>query len=310
MKRLFKGVIALCCALTCILGASSCATVKDGSKIQTVAITFEVDGKQEVINFELYLNFAPGTIDHFTYLSNQGYYTDTVVSNVKGHIEFGAYYLNNGSFKSKYDEDATKSYNSIISSYATADKYVGPEKDPRYNEDYTVVGEFTNNGFAGNTLGLDGALVLKRDINTEDGGLSYDSGKATMAITFGADDYFTSKNEFAIIGMVVTDDEKGSKDSSYDRLKDLMKEYAEDENGNIYYYYTYGGEVKNTLGNYFMYSDDGKYYAKDDAGHYTVEVDETEYEELLKEMTENPENLRTIPSEEVEIKIVSIVFGK
>ena len=308
MKRLFKSLMALCLAGCCFFGMTACDEVKNGSKLKTVSIVFDVDGTEEKIDFELYVNLAPGTVDHFEYLSGQGYYDNTAVSNIKGHVEFGEFYYDGNVFKSKYDNDAVKSYYSLITSSYVSGKTIGPGSDPRYNSDFTVNGEFAKNGYTGNTLSLSGALVLKRDINTEDPGLSYNTGKATMAVTFGSDSYFGNASEFAVIGKVLTNDATDNKKSSYDRLKAIMTDNAEDEDGNIYYYYDGEVEVEG-VGNYIFYSDDGKYFAQDETGAYTVELDGEEYDELVEDFAENPQNLRTLPAGK-KITVKSITISK
>lgn len=309
MKKLIKGLIAICMAVCCLLGVVSCDVIKNGSKLQAVTVTLNVNGVEEDFNFELYLNLAPGTIDHFTYLVNEGYYDNTIVSNVKGHVEFGAY---DSSFNSKYGEGA-KSYYSLINANTVKDKYVGPAKDARYDSKFNVVGEFASNGYVGNSLSLDGALVLKRE-DLED----VNSARATMAITFGSDSYFTSANDFAVIGKILTDDAEDEDETSYNRLKAIMSEYAEDEHGNVYYNYAYvSGDRKDDYGTFFMLSEEsGMYYAKDANGEYTIEiVDDESVEEdageiLLKEFSTNSKYLNVIPYGDVVITVSKIVFKK
>ncbi len=341
MKKLFKALIALCCALCISLGVISCSEIKGKSKIQKVTITLSVNGEKQDFNFELYLNYAEGTIQHFTDLAKNNYYDGTAVSNLNGHIEFGSYYLANGALKSKYDADATKAYSSIITAEYMKGKtlYYGKDKDeaskyPRYNQDGSIIGEFALNGYTGNELGFNGALVLKRDINLEEGEAAnaYDTGKATMAVTFGNDGYFTSSSEFAIIGMVCSDDEDANGDSSYERLKALMTDYSKDSSSNVYYYYTLGtdeyydsltedSEVNGfempNYGHYFMYdAEEGSYFYKNQDGVY-VELSASEdekivedpYDVLMEEWEENEVYLNTLPYGNVEIKVEKIVFA-
>ena len=139
-----------------------------------------------------------------------------------------------------------------------------------------------------------------------------------MAITFGSDSYFTSANDFAVIGKILTDDAEDEDETSYNRLKALMKDYAEDEHGNVYYHYTYvSGKRTDTYGDVFMYSaEDGAYYAQDENGEYTIEVvDDEDVEEdpaeiLLKEFASNAKYFNIIPYGNVVITIKSIVFEK
>ena len=318
MKKVFKCIIALCCAMCCLLGIVACDTVKGNSKVKSVTVTLNVNGNKEDFNFDLYLNYAPGTIEHFTYLAEQGYYDNTAVSNVDGHVEFGAYYFVDGLLKSKYDKDAEKSYYSIITETYAKGKTIGPADYARYTGDLKVNGEFNSNGFKGNSLTLSGSLVLKRDVDSETPAAAYDSGLGTMAITFGSDDYFTGSGEFAIIGSISSNDAKGDVKSSFDRLKALMEKYDKDDNDNVYYYYSYeSGERKDEYGNYFMYSaDDGAYFAKDGNGEYTVELERDEDDEdapvnvLLDEFAKYDDYMHNLPYGENVITVEKITFGK
>lgn len=317
MKKIFKALVALFCTACISMGVLSCAEVKGKSKIQRITITLDVNGTVQDFNFELYLNYAPGTIEHFTYLAkDKAYYNNTVVSNVAGHVEFGSYYMANGELKSKYDKDLSNGYFKAITSAYAADKYLGNEKSSaylRYTSDLSIKGEFAANGYVGNDLGLNGALVLKRDVDTETSAAAYNTGKATMAVAFGNDYYFNSNSEFAIIGMICTDDATDSQASSYDRLKKLMSDYDADSKGNVYYYYTLGSE----FGNYFMLNaEDNAYYAKGEDGEFSLKIEDDEdveedaHELLLDELKEHKECLNTIPYANTVITVKSITFNK
>ena len=331
MKKLVKGIIALCLTLCCCFSAISCAEYEGNSKIQRVTITLNVNGESQDFNFKLYLNYAPGTIEHFTYLAEQGYYNNSAISKLNGHVEFGSYYYASEAsslLKSKYDADAVKSYASLITDSYKKDKYVGPGKDARYDEEGFVTGEFLANGFEGNTLGLNGALILKRDILDEENERSpelYNTAKATMGIAFTGDGYFTSNKEFAIIGMICTDDGNDDVDSSSVRLKELMSEYGEDEDGNVYYHYTYdSGERtdKNEdgsyiYGEYFMYSSEhSAYFAQDENGEFTIELERNTNDTkapvnvLLDEFATYDEFFNVLPYGNIQIYVEKITFKK
>lgn len=308
MKNFVKKIAVAALAFTTLTGAVACGNVKNGSKLQTMTVTFDVDGTEKTVDFELYLNLAPGTIDHVKYLVGENYYNDTVVSNVNGHVEFGEYYLNDGEYVSKYGEGATLSYDSVIKSYATDDKTVG-NTVKRYNDGYTVSGEFERNGIKGNTLSLsDGALVLKRNIAKEssDDDAMFDTAKATLAVTFGSDGYYYSADKFAIIGKV--------KDS--DALTEIKKfiadDFKKDDNGNTYYYYDYENctaeENKadlEKLGHYFMKDDEGNYYYKS-GSEYRIMGDD--YEDIISEFSSNSKFMRILPVKTITVK--SIKLGK
>ena len=312
MKKLFKGLIATFCALCCMMGVVACDEVKEGSKIKDVTITLSVNGVEQDFTFELYLNFAPGTIEHFTYLAENGYYNDTAISNVSGHVEFGGYYFKDGVLTSKYD-DSEKSYLKLITEEYIKNKTIGPKDDARYNgEERRVNGEFEKAGFYGSTLSLDGALVLKRDLDEDAAWNAYNTGRATMAVTFGSDYYFNSSSEFAILGKIVKDDATDDEKSSYDRMKALIEDYGIQEDENVYYYYTKGGD----FGHYFMKNTDGKYFAKDENGDYgeaiedDINVEDDAEELFLEELAKNSDYMNVLPHDDAVIKVVKITFAK
>ena len=346
MKKVFKAIVALCAALCVSMGVISCSKIKGQSKVEKAVVTISISGVNHTFNFDIYLNYAPGTIEHFKELATKGYYNGSVISNVSGHVEFGAYKLDeNGKYVSKLSD-----YSKIISASYMSGKYLyyGDDKKemvnyPRYKAG-SIVGEFAYNGYTGNNLGFDGALVLKRDIDTEVSANAYNTGKGAMAVTFGNGDYyFNSPSEFAIIGMISKEDGDATT-SSYARLKEIMSEYAETTEGNVYYYYTLGtedyyaeldaeyaekfadGEIEVdpeiiNYGHYFMLdaeevcyrwdsNGDGKVDFQDEALEDDAEVVGDAAEILINELSENSVYLNTIPYDGVVIKIVSITFSK
>lgn len=346
MKRIFKAIVALCSALCISMGVISCAKVKGQSKVEKAVVTISVNGTNHTFNFDIYLNYAPGTIEHFKELVAKGYYNGSLISNVSGHVEFGAYKLDaDGNYVSKLSD-----YSKIINSSYMSGKYLyyGNDKNemknyPRYKGG-SIVGEFAYNGYTGNSLGFDGALVLKRDVDTEVSANAYNTGKGTMAVTFGNGDYyFNSSKEFAIIGMISKEDGDGTT-SSYARLKAIMDDYSETSEGNVYYYYTLGtkeyydnlateyaakfekGEIETlpeiiNYGHLFMIDAEELCYRWDSNGDGKVDVDDEALEDdpdvdgdaaevIINELSENSVYLNNIPYQGVVIKIVSITFSK
>ena len=343
MKKVFKSVVALCSSLCIAMGVISCAKIKGKSKVENMVITIDVDGNQYDYNFDIYLNYAEGTVEHFKKLVEAGYYNNTIISNVSGHLEFGAYNLVDGKFASKDAE-----YNGIITQSYMADKYLYYGKDKNEMKDYPryvngkLVGEFATNGYVGNSLSFDGALVVKRDVDTDVSANAYNTGKGTMAVTFNNGDYyFTSSSEFAIIGMASKEDAKDDVKSSYDRLKSIITDYEIADNDNIYYYYTIGTaeyytnlqaklqedfdnkeiaflpEIKN-YGHYFMFDAEEGSYRWDSNGDGTFDeileddgdVEGDAGEVIIRELADNSVYLNTIPYEGKIIKIVKITFTK
>ena len=90
MKKILSGILAaIMTAGVCALTTSCGDTIKNGSKIEKCTVTFDVGGKEEAIDFELYMNIAPSSIAHFKYLAEKGFYNGSAVSDVASFITFG-----------------------------------------------------------------------------------------------------------------------------------------------------------------------------------------------------------------------------
>lgn len=317
MKRFFKGILAFSCAATMLFAFSCGDVVKNGSKIDNCKITLnyvDADGEEQTrtINFELYVNYAPATVEHFEYLANQGYYDGTVVSNLSSYVEFGAFTEKDGVLTSKYDENVEKGYYSIITKDYALNKYVGTDKSvARYADDFSIHGEFAENGFGGNKLGLTGgSLVLKRDYNAKNQGAAYNTGKGTMAVTFGSSTYISTADRFAVIGKILSDDDDQFEDeqSSLEFLQALMTELDADADDNSYWYYGKAdSEYVGQYGRYLMKDENGTYFVKDASGKFTVELDDTDDEDFLKELSEQAVYMNNLPYHT--ITIVSVKIG-
>lgn len=296
MKNIFKKLVVAALSVSCVIGAIGCSSnVENGSKIETLTVTFDIDGTEKSVDFKLYLNYAPGTIEHVKYLVGKNYYDNTLVGNVNKHIEFGEYESLNGNRVSKYDAAATLSYVSLMSHYALDNKTLGSSgtrksyyNDGVLNKDYALNGEFEANGFKNNKLDLSsGALVLKRAIGDKTSDADYfDTARATLAITFGTDSYYDNSANFAIIGKI-----KNSDDVT--ELKKLIGTDYTENDGDITY--CYKGET-------YLYKD-GKYYALKN-GEYNEELDDES--ELVQEFKDNAKLMEIIPTKTITVKSVRI----
>jgi len=328
MKETFKKIAALLFAGVLGISVAGCDTIKSGSKLKTGDITvsyIDADGDTQTraLGFELYKNLAPDTIEHFIYLAEQGYYNGTVISNVTdNYMEFGSYYYgSDGKLVSKYDKNTSGNYNSYITDsyvagkYFTHDKsilrYIKNDKITDYN-DYSIRGEFSANGVSGNSISLSGgALVLKHDYIDNENSV-YNTGKGTVAITFGSGSYFSSSTKYCIFGKLVSDDADSDEDidDSVTYADSLLTDYYKDDDGNIYYYYDYADsdylKANTEMKRYFKYSD-GTYYAMDSDNKYTVQLDD-DYEDLLDEFDDNKVHLLNLPYHA--ITITGISFDK
>ncbi|MGN0819660.1 MAG: peptidylprolyl isomerase [Christensenellaceae bacterium] len=289
MKKFTK--IALSLMLTLILAASLCACqeVDGSSKIQRMNMEVEfLDENGEVtdtqtVQIKLYLNYAPKTCRHFMDLCEKGYYDNTVISNVKNaYIEFGGYTYADGGLKKNEKECPT------------------------------VEGEFEKNGVVvDNNKGLsisNGALVLKRPFDTDDGVSQYDNGKGEIAIVFNGTNVY-NKGYFCAFGMLDGDD--GSAEESSDSTDDSA---AVDRSGMSSFskMYTVKDLAANDKGDKtYYYEKDGNYYSlkydDNETAHYykgeTELLDDelTDFRELL---TKDDKYFLVIPYTQVRIKTI------
>ena len=292
-------------------------TIENGSKIEKCTVTFNVDGKDEAINFKLYMNIAPNTIAHFKYLAGKGYYNDSAVSDVNSAVEFGAFASDWTSLDGKYAEIINKDYVSTL-------------KGEVYTSRFTLCGEMEDFGvkYEGPSLDLtDGALVLKRDLNPikADGSNerieSYDTGKGVVAVTFTTDSYFSKSGAFAIFGKADKSDASGDVKSSYSRMKSILDDYKKDEADNKYYYFSYITDADNAdeivnldkaieqYGREYMIDDDGVYYYKDASGAYVkISTDDELGEIYVNAVKEKAAYVSLRPAKKITIK--SVEFSK
>ncbi|MBR1867382.1 MAG: hypothetical protein IJ800_02245 [Clostridia bacterium] len=313
MKKIIKGFLALALSSFFALGAAACSgdVVKEGSKIQKCSITLSYtdDGevKDRTLGFELYLNFAPATIEHFKYLAENGYFNGSAVSSVSSYLEFGAFELKDGVYTSIDDK-----YSSLVTAEYAKDKTIGKNGTPRYTDLFNIVGEFEANGFGGNKLTLSsGALVVKRDYSKDANNTYYDTGRGTMAVVFGSGSYFNVASKYAIIGKIVSDDATDDEESSLNFAKTLMSDYSSDDNGNTYYYFGYNSddeELNRKIENYgrqYMKDDDGVYYRLDGNGKYTIELDAKDDDDLIDAFSDNSVYMQVLPYGAITIKSVT-----
>ncbi|HBF86792.1 MAG TPA: hypothetical protein DDW54_03840 [Clostridiales bacterium] len=313
MNKFKKSVAAISLAALSITGVSACSgSVKTvgglTSKIENCVITFDIGGTSTAeVNFELYLNYAPATIEHFKYLAGKGYYDGTIVSNAAESyfVEFGDYTADEkGDYVSKYGDAENGYYKYITESYAKG-KTVGENRAAYRGDLLSLCGEFSGNGIylgknkKSNPLSLTGALVLKREKDGDDAD-NRNSARGGVAITLSSGGYYNSSNDFAVFGKV-----KDTADT--DNVKKLVENNLKDGDGNSYYYYAYESGI-NDLGNYFMKDEEGNYFARTASGEYTVSLEDDAYEDLKKEFSEKSDYMLLIPR--TQIKVVSIKFSK
>lgn len=285
MKKLFNKIAAALLIVATLCFCTSCKVIKDGSEIHRVKITvslYDSDGNssEQDVYAELYVNFAPLTIAHIEGLIKDGYYNGVCISAISSdYAQFGDATLNS---------DGTLNF-----------------KD----QGDTVKGEFLKNGWSGNKLTVgNGALVLVRE-KADD----YNSGKATVAITYGTSTFGADK--YCVFGKIVDDDGDSDADedsweykSSLEKIKTLTN-LAESDDARVYYCSADDSEDGyNWAGQYITYAksgDDYKYYK----GFSTANKDMLSADEVSdfeEKKNDNAANFRTIPAKSAVIKSISI----
>lgn len=286
MKNLFNKIAAALLIVATLCFCTSCKVIKDGSEIHRVKITVSLyDSEGEVseqdVYAELYVNFAPETIAHIEELISNGYYNGVCISAISSdYAQFGDATLNSDGTLNFKDQGAT------------------------------VKGEFSKNGWTGNKLTVgDGALVLTRgDVD------DYNSGKATVAITYGSATFGSDK--YCVFGKIVSDDgdadaEDGSwaKKSSLEKIKTLT-DLVDDDGTRVYYCSADDStDGYNWAEQYVTYAKSGDEY-KYFKGFSTANKDmltEDEKSDFEEKKSANAANFRILPAKNVVIKSISIV---
>lgn len=112
MKKIVCNTLAVLSASACLGLATACETAHP-----EVEMTITFNGEEYVLEYELYRNIAPSTVDHFLWLVDNDYYNGLCVHN--------------------YDASASKMY---TGAYSVADNDEGIE----YKEYYEVIKGFEN----------------------------------------------------------------------------------------------------------------------------------------------------------------------
>lgn len=306
MNKILAKIIAVALSLTALFSLTACGEVELGSKIERIQITIALtDAEGEVTEYEveakLYVNFAPETIAHVKTLIESGYYNGTDITNVtSSYFQFGDYTLAEDGKLAQKDGNVA-----------------------------SIKGEFEKAGWVGNKLTVQqGAIILKRATEGENGGSKYATGKATLAVAFSSSAPFAVK-EYCIFGQIVSDD--GDKEADKDSVEYLsslermlkVKNCVEDANGRKVYYCVNddtdledvqdGETAYNWEGQYFTYAeyeDEFTYFKGVLNASELSEENMLSDEEItdLKSKVSSTTNFMTIPA--LSAKIVSIKFVK
>lgn len=291
MKKLLTKIAAALLVVATLCFCTSCKEIENGSEIHRVKITitlYDEDGvaSTQDVYAKLYVNFAPETIEHIESLISSGYYNGTCISGISSdYAQFGDAKLNSDGSLDFIDQGSV------------------------------VKGEFLANGWKGNKLTVgNGALVLKRS-DVDD----YESGKATVAVTFGTSSFDAKK--YCVFGMIVDDDGDADADedsweykSSFEKIKTLTS-LAEDDDGTRVYYcdvddtdVSADSDAYNWQGQYVTYAkvnDTYHYYkGRSTSGEVLTDDEQSDFED---KKSDNAKNFRVIPAKSAVIESITIV---
>jgi cyclophilin family peptidyl-prolyl cis-trans isomerase len=145
MKKIVCNTLAVLSASACLGLATACETAHP-----EVEMTLTFNGKEYVLEYELYRNIAPSTVNHFLWLVDNNYYNNLCVHN----YDASAMKMYTGAYSVATAEDDAdgltyKEYYTEIAKFENyADFPVSVWKDlDKTTPLYTLTGEFESNGF-------------------------------------------------------------------------------------------------------------------------------------------------------------------
>lgn len=138
VKKIAMGVLALTCTFGCIGTFTAC---DDGNP--EARIVLEFNGQEYTLNYELYKDRTPKTVNHFMWLVDNNYYDGLCVHNLQtasNRLYTGAYSLD-ASGNLEY-----KDYYAFVKSKQDFAHSVWRDSEKK-TPLYTLYGEFKENGF-------------------------------------------------------------------------------------------------------------------------------------------------------------------
>lgn len=140
MKRIVCNAVATLSAVACLGMATACETAHP-----EVEMTITFQEETYVLEYELYRNVAPSTVNHFLWLAENGYYDGLCVHN----YDAAAKKMYTGAYKVNAEEESGleyKKYYEVVKDYKNFPVSVWMD-EAKTKPLYTVYGEFEDNGF-------------------------------------------------------------------------------------------------------------------------------------------------------------------
>ena len=224
-----KKINKLCAAvaLAALVGVSAGVSACGTSKHPNAKITIEFNNKTYVLDYTLYRNMYPQTVQHFIELADAGFYNDTIIHDYKSSDWFGGGYSYNASEKDT-DENGEEFY--MPTDYVSAFSRSGEMK--RYLEVNSKEKEYYNLVNAGLKDGSFSASVYKSMTYDSDLNYTVDIANALPTVI----------GEFSTNGHSI-EDNKGLK-ASYGTLK--MYYYSKDDKSSVYVKDSFGAIMPRT----------------------------------------------------------------
>ncbi len=221
LKRYISMALAITGVCACAATLTACETPHP-----EVQITLSFDGETYTLDYVLYRNVTPSTVNHFLALAENKYYDGLCVHD----YTTGALYT--GAYSYESEKLVYKNYFDTVADYIPQTVWTDEAKE---NPTYTLYGEFEANNFSvenGDLSESFGALVMYySDKNTEsevyvkrnqDGKLAlraYEKNSATSQFFISLNEKASSNNDYCVFATL--------KDSSVSVLKNLQTAIAD-----------------------------------------------------------------------------------
>ncbi len=233
LKKFISTALAITSVCACAATMTACETPHP-----EVEITLSFNDETYTLEYVLYRNITPATVNHFLALAENKYYDGLCVHDYRAEA------LYTGAYSYENEELVYKNYFETVADYIPQTVWLDSEKA---NPTYTLYGEFESNNFSvenGDLSESFGALVMYyTDKNTDgevyvqrnqDGKLApraYEKNSATSQFFISLDEKTADNNDYCVFATL--------KEGSVSVLEDLQAAiadyitdtYGEDEEG-------------------------------------------------------------------------------
>ncbi len=140
MKKSLRRIFSAFCASVLCVGATV-AFAGCSTNTPEITVTYSFNGETYEVNYTLYREAGPQTVQHFIELANNGYYDGTIIHNFTTTAMYGGGYTYDETTKNPVQKD----YFNIVKDYNLTQS-VFVKENGEYVGTNTLRGEFTNQG--------------------------------------------------------------------------------------------------------------------------------------------------------------------